>query len=198
MSVAETLAKLLSSGRDGQTMYSSKFNSRHTRDERTVLFSNDADAVAGLNIAFITTGSTASASELVINILEPYAKVAIVGATTYGKPVGQSPFDQNGCDVRLRLITFKNVNRDNEGDFFSGLPDATFNGAFCSAADDITKPQGHVDENSVATALQWINTGACPVSPLSQLKSLPDMMGDPADLMPARPTLAQIHLPGTF
>ena len=125
--------------------------------------------MAGYNIALITTGSTASASELVINILEPYAKVAIVGATTYGKPVGQSPFDQHGCDVRLRLITFKNVNRDNEGDFFSGLPDATFNGTFCPAADDITKPQGDAAENSVATALYWINNSACPMSPLSQL-----------------------------
>lgn len=198
VSVAETLAKLLSSGRDGQTMYTSKFNSRHARDERTVLFSNDADAVAGLNIAFITTDRTASASELVINILEPYANVAIVGATTYGKPVGQSPFDQNGCDLRLRLITFKNVNRDNEGDFFSGLPNATFSGAFCSAADDITKPQGDAAENSVATALHWINNSACPAAPLSQMKSLPNMPSDPADLIPARPTVTQIHLPGTF
>ena len=199
VSLAETLAKLLSSGRDGQTMYSSKFNSRHTNDQRTVLFTADTDSVSGLNIAFITTGATASASELVINILEPYAKVAIVGATTYGKPVGQYAFDQKGCNVRLRLVTFKNVNSNNEGDFFSGLPDATFSGKFCSASDDVSKPQGDPAEGSTATALHWINTsGACPSPALIQAKGPLTSMEDATFPMPTQPTITQIHLPGTF
>jgi len=198
VSVAETLAKLLASGRDGQTMYSSRFNSRHTQDQRTVLFSNDADAVSGLNIAFIATDRTASASELVINILEPYANVAIMGATTFGKPVGQRAYDQKGCDVRLRLIAFKNVNRDNEGDFFTGLPDATFSDAFCPASDDLSHPQGDAAEASVATALHWINNGACPSPALILPKLSSASVVEPEIPMPARPTLTQIHMPGTF
>ena len=197
VSVAETLAKLLASGRDGQPMYSSRFNSRHTNDQRTVLFANDADAVSGLNIAFIATDRTASASELVINILEPYANVAIVGATTFGKPVGQIPFDQKGCDVRLRLIAFKHVNRDNEGDFFAGLPNATFSDAFCAASDDLVHPQGDAAEASVATAIHWINNNACPSPALLQPK-LTSTSVEPEIPMPARPTLTQIHMPGTF
>ena len=199
VAVAETLAKLLSSGRDGQTMYSSKFNSRHTQDQRTVPFSSEVNAISGLNIAFITTGGTASASELVINILEPYANVAIVGATTYGKPVGQYAFDQKGCDVRLRLITFKNVNSNNEGDFFSGLPDATFSGKFCIASDDLTKPQGHADETSMATAMHWINNkSVCPSPALLRAEGSLTLPEDATFPMPARPTITQIHLPGTF
>ena len=31
---------------------------------------------------------------------------------TFGKPVGQSAFDLQGCDNRLRLVTFRAVNRD--------------------------------------------------------------------------------------
>lgn len=198
VSVAETLAGLLSSGRGGQPMYSSRYNSRHTNDQRTILFSNDADAVPSVNIAFIATGGTASASELVINILEPYANIAIVGATTYGKPVGQFPFDQTGCDVRLRLIAFKNVNRDNEGDYFDGLPDAAFSGEFCAASDDITKPQGDTAEVSMATALHWFDNNACPLPALRSTTRLLTKLGDQEYPMPARPTLTQIHLPGTF
>ncbi len=199
VSVAETLTKLLAPDRDGQTMYSARFNSRHTKDEHTVLFSSDTDAVYGINnIAFIATGATASASELVINILEPYVSVAIVGATTYGKPVGQYPFDQTGCDVRLRLITFKNVNRDNEGDFFGGLPDATFSGKSCPASDDVARPQSDATETSMANALHWLNSGACLPPPTPRAAGALTMTEEATFPMPVRPTLAQIHLPGTF
>ncbi|MBI3774019.1 MAG: peptidase S41 [Gammaproteobacteria bacterium] len=198
VSIAETLAKLMSPGRSGQPMYSVRFNSRHSNEQRTVLFTDDADAVAGVNIAFIATVATASASELVINILEPYANIAIVGATTYGKPVGQYPFDQTGCDVRLRLITFKHVNRDNEGDFFDGLPNTAFSGKFCAASDDITNPQGDVAEASVATALHWVNNNACPATALRSTTGLLTKRSDAEYPMPEQPTLTQIHMPGTY
>ena len=198
VSIAETLAELLSTGRDGQTMYSSRFNTRHTQDQRTVLFSNEADAIPGVNIAFIATSGTASASELVINILEPYANVAIVGAKTYGKPVGQYAFDQTGCDVRLRLVTFKHVNRDDEGDFYNGLPDTAFSDRFCPAPDDVTNPQGDVAEASVATAVQWINSNACPTAATPSAKSVFATISGAEYPTPTQPTLTQIHLPGTF
>lgn len=198
VTIAETLAELLSTGRAGQTMYSSRFNSRHTQDQSTVLFSEEADAIAGVNIAFITTSATASASELVINILEPYANVALVGARTYGKPVGQYGFDQPGCDVRLRLVTFKHVNRDNEGDFYSGLPDTAFSDTFCPADDDVANPQGDPAEASVSTAVQWINNNTCPTAVAPRVKSMFATSGNAAYPMPTHPTLTQIHLPGTY
>ena len=53
-------------------------------------FNAQPESVAPVRIAFITTGLTASASEIVINSLAPWTEVAIVGEDTLGKPVGQS------------------------------------------------------------------------------------------------------------
>ncbi|MGB8328467.1 MAG: S41 family peptidase [Steroidobacteraceae bacterium] len=169
---AEILLNLLSTGRTGQVMYQSKLNARHTGDERVVSFSAEQTAIAPLRIAFLATGGTASASELVINSLAPYAQVAIIGDRTFGKPVGQFAFDLgSSCDTRLRLVTFKSLNSAGDGDYFGGLPDAAWSGGFCAAADDLGHPQGDTAETMTATALFWITSNACPAAAGAQLSA---------------------------
>jgi C-terminal processing protease CtpA/Prc len=51
-------------------------------------------------VAFITTKGTASASEMVINSLQPFVDVSIIGDTTYGKPVGMNA--KNICPFELK------------------------------------------------------------------------------------------------
>ena len=115
-----------------------------------------------LRIAFITRGGTASASELLINSLDPHIEVVLVGDDTYGKAVGQSAYDQSSeCETRLRLITFEIQNGLGQGGYYTGLYDS---GRFdlCPAADDVTKPFGDVNEDSLATALAWFDgTAVC-------------------------------------
>src|SRR5690606_38157338 len=54
-------------------------------------------------VVFITSRGTASASEAVINGLKPFRlQIALVGDTTYGKPVGMNPF--KFCDSYLVAI----------------------------------------------------------------------------------------------
>ena len=74
---------------------------------------------------FYLLGSTASASELVINGLDPHVEVVMVGADTYGKQVGQGRWDMHegieglereDCDVALRMTAFEIVNGENQGD----------------------------------------------------------------------------------
>ena len=101
----------------------------------------------------ITTRSSASASELIINALRPYMPVTVVGDTTYGKPVGQYSF--NFCDKVLVPVSFSLKNVNNEGDFFNGIA------ADCAAPDDITHQLGDPAEASYAEALTVIRTGAC-------------------------------------
>ena len=52
-----------------------------------------AQALDLARLFVITTRSSASASELVINSLRPHIPVVVVGDSTYGKPVGQYGFD---------------------------------------------------------------------------------------------------------
>jgi carboxyl-terminal processing protease len=190
--VGELLANLLAADLVGETMYRILFNANHPEENEDVPFAAEPQAIVGLRIAFITTEGSASASELVINSLEPYAEVAIVGSPTFGKPVGQAGFRMDDCDTVLRLVAFETVNADNEGGYFNGLPTSQFSGDFCPAEDDLLAERGDPDEDSTATALFWVNNGVCP----SSAKALTA----PKILVPrlAKPRLAQEQLPGLF
>lgn len=71
-------------------------------------------------IYFITSGNTASASELLISALKPYFKVKLAGTTTYGKPVGFFPI--NIDKYSLYLSSFIIQNADGWSDYFAGMP----------------------------------------------------------------------------
>jgi len=153
-----------------------------------------------VRIAFITTGGSASASEMTVNAMKPWAEVAIVGSDTYGKPVGQSAFDLgNRCDLRLRLVTFRGINRDGEGDYYDGL--ASTLPFACAAGDDLSRPMGDPAEDSTAEALVWLGTGGC--SPGNVMEGVPAFQKPVAQVetrypIPDHPTPAQVHLPGLF
>ena len=115
------------------------------------------DSPLGLDrVVFITTRSSASASEVVINSLKPYVGVTIVGDTTHGKPAGMNiwgyPFPSNTVpnpdyQYVFAPITFEYVNASDEGRFYDGLePDVL-------AADDITRDFGDPQEASLAAAI---------------------------------------------
>ena len=107
-------------------------------------------------VVFITTTSSASASELIINSMRPHTVVTLVGDNTFGKPVGQSGFDYCNNQRLLRPVTFEVVNALGEGRFFAGLP------VDCSASDDLTMDVGDPAEESLASALAVVETGSCP------------------------------------
>lgn len=91
-------------------------------------------AINSLNlnrIYILTTSSTASASELIINGLAPYIEVIQIGDDTTGKNVGSvtlydsENFGRDGADsshfYAMQPLVLKIVNRDNFGDYTNGL-----------------------------------------------------------------------------
>ena len=108
-------------------------------------------------VVFITTGSTLSASELVINGVEPHVEIEIVGTRTGGKPVGSHQW--SFCDKVAQPITFRLLNADSFGDYFGGFE------ADCAAADDTSRQLGDASEASIAAALARIDGSACPAPP---------------------------------
>lgn len=197
VSVADLIGDLNGADRDPGDVFSNlRFNANKSGSDVVRHFVEQPQSVAPVRIAFITTGGTASASELVVNSMKPWTEVAIVGSDTFGKPVGQSAFDLNGCDLRLRLVTFRVTNADEQGDYYDGLA-GTLPFA-CAAGDDLTRAPGDPLESSTAAALGWLGTGACgqmlsgPSPPLLQAQAgwrLPQGR---------HPTPAQAHLPGLF
>jgi len=105
---------------------------------------NGGTALASLNLSkvrIITSSSTASASELVINSLEPYTNVVQVGDNTAGKfqasiTLYDSPnFRRSGANpahrYALQPLVFKTINSAGVTDYFDGLaPDIALNENF--------------------------------------------------------------------
>jgi len=120
----------------------------------TTFFARLANSVSLSRLIVIASGNTASASELIINGMEPHVEVVVVGANTLGKPVGQVGL--GFCSQILRPTAFQTLNANDFGDYFDGLP------VDCPAADDLNQAVGADTDPNVVAALTYLDTGACP------------------------------------
>ncbi|GHE41288.1 S41 family peptidase [Sphingobacterium griseoflavum] len=101
-------------------------------------------------VYFLVTEETASASELLINVLKPYMRVVLIAETTrtYGKPVGFFAQDIMNEEISLWVTSFKTVNSRGDTDYWDGLSvDET------NVADDIGRDFGDPAENMIARAI---------------------------------------------
>ncbi|HEY6817296.1 MAG TPA: S41 family peptidase [Croceibacterium sp.] len=165
ISIAELFGDLMGEGRAGQIFSHTTFRASKASENESYAFRARPEAIAPTRVAFIGTGSTASASELVINGMAPYLRsnMALVGSNTYGKPVGQIGLDKPECDDRLRAVAIKTENADHQGEYFTGLASTVPN--TCRASDDIAHQLGDPNEAMVRVALDFLAGRAC--SPIS-------------------------------
>lgn len=165
VSVARLLGDLLAADKTGQVFSRTIYRQSKSFKNITDTFAFQPQAIGAMKIAVIGRSGTASASELVANAFIPYlgANIALVGANTYGKPVGQEAFDRSACDDRLRAVAFRTVNRDGGGDYYTGL--AAVMPRTCVAEDGVFKPLGDPTEASTKVALDFLAGRSC--SPIS-------------------------------
>lgn len=127
-------------------------------------------ALPTLNLArvfVLTSGSTCSASEAIINGLRGVGiSVIEVGTTTCGKPYGFYPADN--CGTTYFSIQFQGNNYagfGSYGDGFTPQNAITQTGVLipgCSVADDLQHPLGNAAEAQFAAALGYRANGMCP------------------------------------
>ena len=155
--VAVHLASLIGGSRTaGQVMLNYKHNDViGPIFDKTTRFTSPDNALNLQRLFVITTGQSASASELIINSMKPYMPVIVIGNTTLGKPVGQ--YTLRFCDKILAPVSFSIRNANDEGDFFDGIAPT------CSAGDDYLHQLGDSAEASFAEALSYVRTGECSV-----------------------------------
>jgi C-terminal processing protease CtpA/Prc len=209
ISIAELMGDLLGGNRSTSEVFDyitfrpekSAENSNHT-------FTPQPQSASPTRLAFIGTGGTASASELVINAFTPFFhnRSALIGTNTYGKPVGQIALDRASCDDRLRVIAFATQNGARQGTYFDGL--APFMEASCQANDDITHQLGDPLEASTRSALDFLAGRSCSVitasAPQSQSarsasSTTTAFPAAPRELLtPDRPSTPQREVPGMF
>ena len=131
------------------------FNANNSASNRSAFFGRLVNSMSLSRLVIVATNGTASASELVTNSMDAYVEVAIVGDTTFGKPVGQVGIEF--CEKILRPTAFQTVNALDEGDYFGGLP------VDCPAEDDLALAVGDDNDPNVVSAMTYLATGACPV-----------------------------------
>ncbi len=201
VSVSELMGDLLGANRSTSDVFDYQtFRPEKSAENETKRFSPQPQSIAPTRLAFIGTGGTASASELLINAFVPYLheRAALIGANTYGKPVGQIALDRKACDDRLRVIAFATQNSARQGAYFDGLAGTVE--ASCSAADDLTHPMGDPQEASTRQALDFLTGKSCTRISAGAQTALAAKGGAGRRelLMPERPNTAQREVPGLF
>lgn len=104
-------------------------------------------------VVVLTTASSCSSSELVINSLAPFVEVVTVGTPTCGKPVGQQPAQI--CDKIVFAINFQTLNAEGFGDYFDGLEPT------CRASDTARTDWADPNDPLLGEALFYLNQGQC-------------------------------------
>lgn len=203
VSVANVFGDLLGRDKVGEVFSRTVFNNALSSNNRTDRFRSEPNAIAPTKIAFIGFSGTASASELLINSMDPYlgTDMALVGRNTFGKPVGQIARDRAECDDRLRVLAFQTNNADGEGGYYSGL--ASTLPVTCRASDDVSFQLGDPRENSIAEALNFLNNGPSVCTAITSGGQGTQSLRQAAPLQPLRPSLdqrtaAQHEMPGLY
>ena len=201
VAIAELMGDLLGGNRTSSDVFSvTAFRPEKSNFNRTRNFQPQPEAIAPTRVAFIGTGATASASELVTNAFVPYlgANAALVGTNTFGKPVGQIARDLAACDDRLRVVAFATQNAERRGDYYDGL--ATAVRASCRAADDVNFPLGDPREASTRAALDFLAGRPCSSIASADREASAQAVGRGGRelLTPERPSTAQREVPGLF
>jgi carboxyl-terminal processing protease len=134
VSSSTNLASLMGKNIDGsKVFYTQQWNNTVTADRdkkygagwNTEKFAAKATNIgANLSRVFVlTTSSTASASELIINGLRPFMTVTTIGTTTVGKNVGSITLSDETKRIKwgMQPLTFKSANAQGFSDYATGF-----------------------------------------------------------------------------
>ena len=153
VNVAEYLSNMIApSSAVGKVLAKYTFNSRQTSREESITIGSNSLNLNIQRMVAITSPSTASASELVINGLDPFMDMKLVGEQTGGKPVGA--YVLQIADQVLVPITFKAVNANGVGDYYEGLS------VDKEVIDGLDKDWGDPEEARYKEAIHYIVNGS--------------------------------------
>ncbi len=174
LSIAQTLASYIAGDSKQGTVFAKlSYNNKHQEANNTIPFLVTTHSVGLSRLAVITTRSTASASEDVINGLKPFVNVVTFGDTTNGKPTGMNGWDI-GNKYYMFPVTFKVVNSQNQGDFFDGIFPAEV------LPDDITHDFNDRNEVCLKEAIHYLETGSVSKKGTTSFKRYPQFSEKPS------------------
>lgn len=152
--IAALLASLIL-GQDGnnQTFTTFALNRKYSDLNQTLTFPTSATEGSLSRVVVLTTEDSCSASELVINGLEPFLDVVVIGAATCGKPYGS--IGRDACDKQMNALEFEFVNANGVGGYYQGIA------ADCLVEDDLQNALGNQSEGLLNAGLAYLQEGTC-------------------------------------
>jgi C-terminal peptidase prc len=183
LDIAGHLAGLIASSRAaGRDFVTLTYNTAKQSQNKPYLLETVPLHIPLERLFVITSTSSASASEAIINGLKPYMPVITIGNRTHGKPVGMNVWRVNG--YAIVPITFKVANVNGEAEYFEGIA------ADGPVKDDLTVLFGDPSEDCLAQALHYIGHGSFSATLLAngradfsgEAKAIPELTGFRAEI----------------
>lgn len=132
-----------------------KFSSKAQFTERDYPAGTPLPQLGLTRVFVLTTGTTCSASESIINSLRGIdVQVIRVGTTTCGKPYGFTRKDN--CGIAYFPIEFQGTNAKGFGDYQAGFQ------PMCQVADNTATPASSTSDELLGAAHSYITNGRCP------------------------------------
>lgn len=155
VNIAQQLSQQIAgSNVDDQVFVKFIHNARLSSNNQTEYFADSGYAKLNLDrVVVLTSEMTCSASELVMNALDPFIEVIAIGDKTCGKPIGMYPREIN--DWTVFAINFQTVNAVDFGDYFDGIP------ADCTVAETIPGDWGDTSEAMLAEGIHYLQNDRC-------------------------------------
>ncbi|NJK87254.1 MAG: hypothetical protein HC906_16020 [Bacteroidales bacterium] len=149
--VALEMAGWLTGNEDaGKNLVNFRHNDKHKELDTSYSVPFNSQALDINQVVFIGTDRTASASELMINGMDPFMEVELVGTPTEGKSVGMYSILLETDDLVAFPVSFRYTNSEGDGDFYEGLqPDVLIN-------DDVTHDFGDLNEDMLNAAVDAV------------------------------------------
>ncbi len=164
---------------DKKLFFKYEHNNDQSGENSGYFFEQDPGSLKLDKVYFIASKGSASASEAIINGLDPYLDVYIVGNDTYGKPVGMYSFTSRVSDLVYVPISFRLLNADDFGGYFNGLSADSY------VDDDLYNDFG-TNESTLKEVLYHIENGSFSSTksshdiykkPIKEIRNLKDELG---------------------
>ena len=172
--IAQELASYIAGNSfQGSVFAKFQYNNKHPEYNSTYPYISTAFSISLPRVVVITSRSTASASETLMNGLKPFVNVVSIGDTTNGKPTGM-----NGWEIGKKYfiwpVTFKAVNSEDQGDFYDGIFPAKV------LSDDISHDFNDRNELCLKEAIYYLETGSVSSKGVSEFIRNPQFSEKPA------------------
>lgn len=154
ISIANELASyIVGNNHQEDTFTTFAFNDKYDDSNVSWNFEVMNEALSLNRVFVLQSGSTCSASELVINSLRPFMEVITIGDTSCGKPFATIP--NTACNKVINALELELVNANGVGDYYNGIS------ADCSVEEDLSFQLGNESEPLLSTALAYVSGSSC-------------------------------------